>query len=130
MIHTPTPWRTHETQDMIAIFDKEGNQVATLSFSRLYEQRYFNAQRIVECVNACEGIDTPQQFIEFAKKHLTNDFRHAGFLMEMKSQIEQLKEHRQELINAIDCISKTNNSDGYHYRLAKELLEKYNKLTL
>ncbi len=59
MKHTPAPWRVHRTQDLIAIFDSEGKQIASLSFSRLFEQRDFNAQRIVDCVNALDGIELP-----------------------------------------------------------------------
>jgi hypothetical protein len=131
MNFTETPWRIHETQDMIAIFDKEGNQVATLSFSRLYEQRYFNAKRIVECVNAFEGIANPTEYMEFLKE---NDLQDVGSIYELIRQYNKLQndsenfyhimKHYVKMQDALKHIVSDSAEHPYIQKLAQEALKR------
>lgn len=71
--HTPGPWKlgTAVTQKALGIFQdsvQDGQQVDAICLITpldcLTEQDQINAKRIVECVNACEGLDNPAEFIQ------------------------------------------------------------------
>lgn len=64
--HTPTPWRIAEAAagrfPEYPIVGADRHTVAVLKIYAL-DQHNGNAARIVQCVNACEGIEDPTAFI-------------------------------------------------------------------
>jgi hypothetical protein len=60
--HTPGPW---------VIYNRVNIDAADLSICRASPE---NAARIVECVNACEGIENPAAALEAARTALKDAF--------------------------------------------------------
>ncbi len=50
-----------------------------------------DAKRIVACVNACAGIDAPEQWVAIAKTHIEVSEAQANQNQRLKAEIEQLK---------------------------------------
>jgi hypothetical protein len=72
--HTPTPWETSAVVSAGGVgWDvceaSAGDMIADLQDCPNAEA---NAKRIVACVNACEGIDDPEQSIPAMKRALEN----------------------------------------------------------
>ncbi len=75
--HTPGPW--HNEQGFIvannkvvgqAMMPSKDSSVTNLYSAKKAEEMEANAARIVECVNACEGIENPADFVEIVKQAL------------------------------------------------------------
>lgn len=96
--HTPEPWKVETRYSIgLAITDQheETNICSTGAYHGYSHIQQANAKRIVECVNACAGIDNPHTFIKFAKQTLDSGALHnAAYARE----IEQLRAERDELI--------------------------------
>ncbi len=81
--HTPTPWRyvTHADKRMGdcirggRVRTEDGATVppavCTMSKCEGWETQQANAARIVQCVNACEGIEDPASALKQARQALT-----------------------------------------------------------
>ena len=118
--HTPTPWsyRPHRHDDWGFIRDSEGDLVAVsknskISFSehdgfrsRKEDPYEPNGKRIVQCVNACEGLDDPERYFrqmtESGVLALWNDFE--SLRAEKAELIEALKRFRNYLVDNNDVL--------------------------
>jgi hypothetical protein len=84
MKHTPEPWAISST-DPFLIVDRHGNDVAAaLSM--------YSATRIVACVNACAGMESPEEDIKRYKKALSSCLYYL-------QKIANMPEYRQDEIN-------------------------------
>lgn len=63
--HTPGPWAIQRPLDKIVVATSNG-VAAEVKFNN----REANAARIVECVNALEGVENPARAIELAREQL------------------------------------------------------------
>ncbi len=69
MNHTPTPWKLSDRSKSVFVSEK-GNVIGSTNGSAFaLSTDYANAARIVECVNAFDGIENPAQFIAVAKQY-------------------------------------------------------------
>jgi len=100
--HAQEPWRVHTLQDRVSIFGT--HHVASMSYAYTTEETYFNAQRIVKCVNAMESIEDPAEY--------------------RKAAIQIAKEHHQfrQLLN----LHKKQSERGYRNGWAEETFKKQN----
>ena len=66
--HTPGPWTQMICTDLRPqVTNKNGLQIVRASGDPSMDHEA-NASRIVECVNALDGIDNPAEFIRIAKE--------------------------------------------------------------
>lgn len=62
--HTPTPWHLHKRTEIICnLEDPMNGPIAATDYLGESERDAANAARIVQCVNACEGIEDPAALI-------------------------------------------------------------------
>jgi hypothetical protein len=60
-MHTPTPWKRNSS----IIIDSKGECIAILHDGCTdFDNAIFDANRIVACVNACEGMEDPAKEIQ------------------------------------------------------------------
>lgn len=67
-----TPWRVGEDNPLepLKIFCAKGHVVCDMShYKHDYDIEGNNAKRIVDCVNALDGIANPEQFVQVAKAY-------------------------------------------------------------
>lgn len=65
--HTPEPWVLQKWGISIEIISSEDNKsIAAVAIENIHD----NAQRIIDCVNAFEGIENPIDFMNNLKKCL------------------------------------------------------------
>lgn len=100
--HTPTPWKlgrmgavVSESREGIEMGGAMGKEAIKYYGGNLIGESISqaNAQRIVECVNACEGIDEPMKFMKHYK---------AIEYMEIDKKYHNLKDVVQDVIRLID----------------------------
>lgn len=140
--HTTEPWRVEYKQTGTYIFSNEPN-LLLLSMSHTNSTKVCNenAQRIVACVNAMEGIANPERWMQEAKNIIDRiiDYSHP----EMKlgdSKIEALFRHAKErdrlreafgeFADMLMKIRRSNEAEGgvgnsLESRQITELLNKY-----
>lgn len=103
--HSPTPWAT----DMGYIRSVPINDMVALTVQRSYGLNVMlaNADRIVACINACEGIDT-------------EDLTHGCYEKLIDKHVEvcfakqDLEAQRDELLAALkNCITAIERTDHY-----------------
>lgn len=97
MKHTPTPWTIDTSTGVITIkatigFDEqlEAPISETIALLPMTETNEANAKRIVECVNACEGIHDPKELILAADVAMAEN--------------RELKKQRNELLVTIQHV--------------------------
>lgn len=101
MKHTSTPWVFNFFEMKIkGTGDVEGRTVianlsANMDYTRGWNTQCANAQRIIACVNALEGIEDPQQFVDVAKSHIES-----SALEEAHKRVSSLIEENISLIDA------------------------------
>lgn len=67
--HTPEPWIVNDTSVGITIFsEKQSAYLMYMSQTRTVNEGNANAYRVVECVNAMEGVENPTEFIANVRK--------------------------------------------------------------
>jgi hypothetical protein len=67
--HTPEPWIVNDTSVGITISSgKQNLYLMYMSATRTDRDNSANANRVVECVNAMEGIENPAEFMESVRK--------------------------------------------------------------
>ena len=67
--HTPEPWIVNDTSVGITIFSgKQNLYLMYMSATRADRDNSANANRVVECVNAMEGIENPTELMESVRK--------------------------------------------------------------
>ena len=85
--YTKGPWATHENTSIIKGGD--GYEIAFCNCRFVhYDVRKANADRIVECVNAFEGIDDPSKFIDILVKRMSDQIREIALL---RTEIKKMK---------------------------------------
>lgn len=69
MTHSPEPWTVEDYNSGCGFVRDANNQDIHYGY---YDQEMppANAERIVACVNALQGIENPQEFVEEAKELL------------------------------------------------------------
>ncbi len=95
--HTPEPWYINDLWPFL-IWSKQGQIATTKETVDYTEEEAANARRIVACVNACQGIEDPEKFIEGAKKDKIWHQRAAAFLAEkgLQDQFYQWVDKQQQ----------------------------------
>lgn len=97
--HTSEPW----SAPFLWVMDK--NKMAIAQTSEHYDQgtREANAQRIVQCVNACAGIKNPEAFSEVAPLLRTLDKQIVAASGELSGQLNPAaaRELRKTLFEAL-----------------------------
>jgi hypothetical protein len=73
MTHSPEPWTI---QFGNVLFDANGRDVHYGYFD--HQMPPANAERIVACVNALQGIENPQEFVQEVKEVLEATKRHVA----------------------------------------------------
>lgn len=69
--HTATPWIVNKIVQW-SIEDNDRNPIADCGdYQDQYPNGIANAARIVQCVNACEGLDDPEKWIKQQKEYRT-----------------------------------------------------------
>ncbi|HWT40360.1 MAG TPA: hypothetical protein VN081_03800 [Dongiaceae bacterium] len=60
--HTPEPWKvkTNKLANVVSIQDATGAYIAGTGNALENSEKLANAARIVQCVNACAGIENPE----------------------------------------------------------------------
>lgn len=67
--HTPEPWGVRVTSVGTNIFsEKQSTYLMYMSQTRTVKEGNANAYRVVECVNAMEGIENPAEFMATVRK--------------------------------------------------------------
>lgn len=90
--HTPGPWLERSQGDSEYIYSEVHGAIATIPHGGLHRHEHkANARRIVECVNACKGIENPVEFMEVVKK-LELDAYH-----KMKAERDELRKYIAEI---------------------------------
>jgi hypothetical protein len=95
MKHTPEPWHTFAFE----IYDQQEQIIADCGYSEDYWGKdgcKANAARIVQCVNACEGMGDPETVWGWMKSVKVNIAGTPDFKT-LLAEIEQLKAERDEL---------------------------------
>jgi hypothetical protein len=103
--HTPTPWHSSTFE----VYDENEQIIADCGYSEDYfteDGCKANAARIVQCVNACEGLDDPERYFrqmtESGVLALWNDFE--SLRAEKAELIEALKRFRNYLVDNNDVL--------------------------
>jgi hypothetical protein len=104
--HTPTPWRVEYKPAGTCIFSNEPNfLLLSMSYTQTDKTTIANAKRIVECVNALEGIDNPTKFIndlEFLNDLKGDEFAQAIRSVNFCKKYNELKEVVQTIVSVVD----------------------------
>lgn len=106
MTHTPTPWILSISKDVIRDSDNR-NAVAVLhDGSTSYDNCVADAERIVACVNACEGMEDPakeikQLIFELDMAKVTNEINEKE-IAALKARVAELETVMQDTIYEID----------------------------
>lgn len=95
--HTPTPWRVEYKPASTYIFSNEPNfLLLSMSYTQTDKTTIANAKRIVECVNACEGM--PSSILTSTSRK-----NHAFFeAIEFELKYNELKEVIEDMIKHLD----------------------------
>lgn len=109
MKHTPTPW--HISEDGPHIIDAPTLKGLAGACGAMFkgedepnEEDVANAERIVTCVNAFDGIENPQHYIDEMKK-LHKEYIHEA--IELRSENKRLREQIDQFEKlAHDIVSK------------------------
>ena len=89
--HTPGPW----------IFDHRDGYLRTADGNNIVQTyNEANAQRIVECVNACEGIENPTEFMQKLRGSNMAFFE----AIEHEHTIDRLRSALQGTVNALQAL--------------------------
>jgi len=137
--HTQEPWLIGGTGSEHQIYVKQDGAPVHIiqvlgDITQPAEDRA-NAARIVECVNACEGIDKPSAFIPTMRREL-KDIREAIGADENEStfdEVERLLSIRNSLLAVLRKVGEgfdTGNISQEHYDAVTELTEKYKHVEL
>lgn len=93
--HTPGPWRISQDQPHVIDSDKlkgiAGCCAHLLYSEPKHPEDLANAERIVACVNACEGIENPAKFISIARSVVSQNNEMKADLAELLAAIGKLK---------------------------------------
>jgi hypothetical protein len=102
--HKPEPWRVEYKHTGTYIFSNEPNCLL-LSMSHTMSTRECNdnAMRIVSCINAMEGIEDPQKFVDD------------------RGRVSKVA---IDLLSALEYIVELEHPKSDAYRIAKDALEK------
>lgn len=102
-LHTPSPWSIGTSGSTIIYANSNFGKVIARVFDNdtLVRKKFndgeadANIKRIVECVNACDGIDNPHTFIKYAKETLESGALHnaayAREIEELRNKINELE---------------------------------------
>lgn len=108
--HTPTPWEIGSSKrSVISSNPANPKVIARMNFAGLGHGIYFddepeaNAQRIVTCVNACEGIDNPAEYIERLKQMYKTAYQGSE---DRDKKIQALLEYNAKLFAQLDALVK------------------------
>ena len=82
--HTAAPWH----QDGLVVKDSQNNIIAYIELERS------DAARIVQCVNACEGMDDPEKY--------HREMKEIG-VRQLWDELESLRAENAELIEALSA---------------------------
>jgi hypothetical protein len=99
--HTPGPWNVQ----LFKIYNADNFIIADCGYNDdvfTKDGCRANAERIVECVNACDGAENPNQ----GELHYLRG-EHKGMVLkifELEGNLEQLQEERDELLAALKLI--------------------------
>lgn len=123
MKHTKEPWQA----DTVDILDSDKNEIATTAYSpddKSLDECKANAERIVACVNAMDGIEDPAQFRE----------EYAQFKRIIIEDIDAMAKMQEQNIELLAALEKFTILNPDHYRdiagfinHAKDLVDKYKK---
>ena len=108
MKHTPTPWYTNE--DRPHVIDSDTLKGIAGALGAFYEadqevgneQDVANAARIVACVNAFDGIENPQHYIDEMRK------LHKDYIRETIELRDENKSLREKLDIALAEVARVN----------------------
>jgi hypothetical protein len=101
--HTPEPWVFNQEQMKIkGSGDYEGltviaNVSPKMDYSRGSGTQCANAERIVKCVNACKGIENPEQFIQNAMQQADNMIELIGKNIDLQKENERLRNFARDI---------------------------------
>lgn len=93
--HTPEPWVyvPHQTENKALVQSGDGRHLAELWTLDKTVNQSANAERIVECVNACKGIKHPSEWISRARDLVRSE-------EELKFNVSKLTDQLNEATNA------------------------------
>ncbi len=137
--HTQEPWLIGGTGREHQIFVNEDGAIVHIiqvlgKFTQPAEDRA-NAARIVECVNACEGIEKPSAFVPAMRKEL-QDIRQSIGADENEStfdEVGRLLAIRNNLLAVLRKVEEgfdNGNISQEHYDAVTEATEKYKHIEL
>lgn len=118
MSHTPEPWKQHE-EDPRAIVAANDPHMSLLTvgddgMALIYGEE--DARRIVACVNACAGIETPDLEVGNAK------------FIEMLKERSALKQQRDKLLAAlVDLVNQPQDITTPAYQSALAVIQECEK---
>jgi hypothetical protein len=83
MEHTPTPW----TERGNNITDSANGLICTFEKGHwTFPNAKYNRHRIVECVNACDGIEDPARWFEDVSKKIDDITKDTIFVLSVKDK--------------------------------------------
>jgi hypothetical protein len=145
--HTPTPWEVDQLAVSSVNEPLDGGDIiceAPTGYDHSMIRWDANASRIVQCVNACEGMDDPESTISVLKNSQREYLLTRSLLIdtelsndrdrnELCNEIESLRADKAELIEALRSIIaqwdtpnwKLTESTGTIINQARQTLAKY-----
>lgn len=128
--HTPTPWEVGASKRSVIKADGQNSKViaamrtsdSIINGSFADGEPEANAARIVQCVNACEGLDDPEKWIKHQKEY-RNEMSNSTLSQEvdkrlmLESELATLRAEKAELIEALRGIIK--NWDDSYFKTAE-----------
>lgn len=106
MKHTPEPWHVSSVpkdglnNPAIQSFELYPRLVAVTTDNKDFDERLANAKRIVACVNACSGVENPDEYLQSARDAIST-------ALQIRNEHEALKKECDRLRAEVEALLRT-----------------------